>query len=67
MHPHTRTLLTGHEVRYVLAHDGLSEDSPPEDVADGAVWGLPHLLQLELCTQSRQTHGHTHHYQESSS
>lgn len=32
----------------VSADDGLPEDSPPEDVPDGSIGTLPHLLQLEL-------------------
>lgn len=32
----------------VLADDGLTEDRAPQDVPDGAVGALPHLLQLEL-------------------
>lgn len=37
-----------HQAGDVLADDGLSEDCPPQDVSDGAVGALPHLLQLEL-------------------
>lgn len=36
------------EARDVLADDGLSEDRAAEDVADGPVGALPHLLQTEL-------------------
>lgn len=32
----------------VFAYDGLPEDSPTEDVPDGSIGTLPHLLQLEL-------------------
>ena len=32
----------------VLADDGLPENGSAEDVSDGAVRRLPHLLQLEL-------------------
>ena len=42
-------LPTGDETRDVLADDGLSEDSTPQDVPDGPVRRLPHLFQLELC------------------
>ena len=36
------------ETRDVLTDDGLPEDSSPEDVPDGSIGALPHLLQLEL-------------------
>lgn len=36
------------KARDVFADDGLPEDSPPEDVPDGSIRTLPHLLQLEL-------------------
>ena len=32
----------------VLTDDGFPEDRPPENVTNGAVGTLPHLLQLEL-------------------
>ena len=32
----------------VLANDSFTEDGSSEDVPDGSVWRLPHLLQLEL-------------------
>ena len=38
----------GHEARHVAADDGLAEDDAAEDVADGAVGALPHLLEVEL-------------------
>ena len=38
----------GHQARHVLADDRLAEDHAAEDVADGAVGRLPHLLELEL-------------------
>ena len=38
----------GHQARHVLADDRLAEDHAAEDVADGAVRRLPHLLQAEL-------------------
>jgi len=37
-----------HEARDVFADDGLSEDDSAQDVADGAVGRLPHLLELEF-------------------
>ena len=37
-----------HKAWDVLADDGLPENSPPEDVPDGSIGTLPHLLQLEL-------------------
>ena len=37
-----------HEARHVLADDRLAEDRAVEDVADGPVRGLPHLLQVEF-------------------
>ena len=36
------------ETRDVLTDDGLPEDSSSEDVPDGSIGALPHLLQLEL-------------------
>ncbi len=39
---------TGHQAGHVAADDGLAEDDAAEDVADGAVGALPHLLQIEL-------------------
>ncbi|CAG9096414.1 unnamed protein product, partial [Plutella xylostella] len=41
-------LPAGDEPRDVLADDGLAEHGAAEDVADGAVGALPHLLELEL-------------------
>ena len=38
----------GHEAGHVGADDGLTEDGTIEDVSDGAVGALPHLLELEL-------------------
>ena len=38
----------GHEARHVLADDRLAEDHAAQDVADGAVGRLPHLLQMEF-------------------
>src|SRR6185295_725498 len=38
----------GDEARHVPADDRLAEDDAAEDVADGAVRRLPHLLQVEL-------------------
>ena len=38
----------------VLADDWLAEHSAAQDVPDGSVWALPHLLQLELCGTSRR-------------
>lgn len=37
------------QARDVPADDGLSENCPAQDVPDGAVGALPHLLQLEFC------------------
>lgn len=39
---------TGDQAGDVLDHDGLTEDSSAQNVTDGTVGGLPHLLQLEL-------------------
>jgi hypothetical protein len=36
------------EARNVLADDGFTEDSSVQDVSDGTVGTLPHLLKLEL-------------------
>jgi hypothetical protein len=41
-------LPTGNKEGNILADDGLTEDSASEDVPDGAVGGLPHLLELEF-------------------
>jgi len=41
-------LPAGDAERYVLAQDGLAEDGAVEDVADGAVGRLPHLLEVKL-------------------
>ena len=38
----------GDEARDVAADDRLAEDDAAEDVADGAVRRLPHLLEAEL-------------------
>ena len=46
--------LTLHHPGNILAYDSLSEDGPPEDVTDGTVWGLPHLLQLKLCPMAER-------------
>ena len=37
-----------HKFRDVLDNDGLSEDGAANDVSDGTVRGLPHLLETEL-------------------
>ena len=37
-----------HQARHVLADDRLAEDHPAQDVADGAVGRLPHLLEIEF-------------------
>jgi hypothetical protein len=37
-----------HQARHVLADDRLAEDHAAQDVADGAVGRLPHLLQAEF-------------------
>lgn len=34
--------------RNIIDDDGLSEDGTVENVSDGAVWTLPHLLQVKL-------------------
>ena len=39
---------TGDETRHVLADDRLAEDDAAQNVADGAVRALPHLLEMEL-------------------
>lgn len=41
----------GDEARDVGDNDGRAEDSATEDVTNGAVGALPHLLELELCKQ----------------
>ena len=38
----------GNQARHVLADDRLAEDHAAQDVADGAVGRLPHLLQVEF-------------------
>ncbi len=37
-----------HQTRHVLADDRLTEDDAAEDVADGAVRRLPHVLEIEF-------------------
>lgn len=37
-----------HKAGDVLADDSFSEHSASKDVADGAIWGLPHFLQLKF-------------------
>ena len=37
-----------HQPWNVLANDWLTEDCPAQDVPDGSVRALPHLLQAEL-------------------
>lgn len=39
---------SGNEAGHVGADDGLTENGAVEDVSDGSVGGLPHLLELEL-------------------
>lgn len=41
-------LPTRNQSRHILDDYGLSEDSAIEDIADGSIRALPHLLQLEL-------------------
>jgi hypothetical protein len=48
-----RRALTGDHARDVGADDGLAEDRAVEDVANGAVGRLPHLLEAELCAPRR--------------
>lgn len=38
----------GNELGNVLADDWLTEDGATQDVSDGTVGALPHLLQAEL-------------------
>ena len=38
----------GHQTRHVAHHNRLAEDRAAQDVADGAVGGLPHLLETEF-------------------
>ena len=45
---HDRLGPPGHQPRDVLADDRLAEDDAAENVADGAVRRLPHLLEAEL-------------------
>ena len=37
-----------HKARNVVADDGFSEHCAAQDVADGAIGRLPHLLEVEL-------------------
>lgn len=39
----------------VLADDRLTEDGAAQDVPDGSIRALPHLLQAELCTLKTKT------------
>lgn len=43
-----RLLPSGDKSGDILDDDGFSEDSPVEDVPDGSVGTLPHLLEVEL-------------------
>src|SRR5216684_1455225 len=43
-----REIPVGNDTRNVLADDGLPENRPVENIADGAVWAPPHLLEVEL-------------------
>ena len=45
---HDRLGPAGHQTRHVRADDRLTEDHAAQDVADGAVRRLPHLLQAEF-------------------
>ena len=45
---HNRLRPAGHEPRDIADDDRLAEDHAPENVADGAVGALPHLLELEF-------------------
>ena len=38
----------GNEAGHIGADDGLTEDGTIEDVTDGSIGRLPHLLQFEL-------------------
>ena len=44
-----------HQARNVLDDDGLTEDGSSQDVTDGSVGGLPHLLKLELYKMDART------------
>ena len=39
---------TRDQSRHILADDGFAEHDPAQDIADGAVGRLPHLLELEF-------------------
>lgn len=39
---------TWNETGHVCADDGLTEDGTIEDVSDGSIGALPHLLEVEL-------------------
>lgn len=41
-------LPAGDQARDILADDGFSEHCASKDVPDGAIGGLPHLLQVEF-------------------
>ena len=41
-------LPTGHKTRDILTDNGLPEDSSSQDVTDGTIGALPHLLQPKL-------------------
>ena len=38
----------GNQTRNVAHHDRLAENGSAENIADGAIGGLPHLLQAEF-------------------
>lgn len=43
------------EARNVFANNGLPEDGTAEDITDGAIGRLPHLLQFELYALQTKT------------
>ena len=39
---------TRHQTRHILANDRLAENHATQNIADGAIWRLPHFLQVEF-------------------
>ena len=39
---------TRHKTRHVLTDNGFAENNAAQNIADGAVWRLPHLLEVKF-------------------
>lgn len=49
---HNRFLPAGHQSGDITDNNGLPEDSATQDIPDGAIGRLPHLLEFELLNSS---------------